>query len=91
MVAQALDSAAAYTIVKYITKIARNTGVICIMTIHQPSAAVFAALDDLYLLDLGRLSFAGTMLAANKYFHSIGFRRNPDENPAGMPLVGNRL
>eukprot|EP00045_Choanoeca_perplexa_P016596 m.225179 g.225179 ORF g.225179 m.225179 type:complete len:1297 (+) comp17304_c0_seq1:154-4044(+) len=81
-----LDSAAAYTIVKYITKIARNTGVVCIMTIHQPSAAVFAALDDLYLLDLGRLSFAGTMHAANKYFHSIGFRRDPDENPADFYL-----
>eukprot|EP00730_Choanoeca_flexa_P007398 TRINITY_DN12326_c3_g2_i1.p1 TRINITY_DN12326_c3_g2~~TRINITY_DN12326_c3_g2_i1.p1 ORF type:complete len:1308 (+),score=386.87 TRINITY_DN12326_c3_g2_i1:37-3924(+) len=81
-----LDSAAAYTIVKYITKIARNTGVVTIMTIHQPSAAVFAALDDLYLLDRGQLTFAGSMETAKEYFQAVGFRRDPDENPADFYL-----
>ncbi|EDQ89335.1 uncharacterized protein MONBRDRAFT_32401 [Monosiga brevicollis MX1] len=81
-----LDSAAAYTIVKYISRIARRTGVTCIMTIHQPSSAVFASLDDLYLLQEGRLAFAGTMTDAARHFKGIGFERDPDENPADFYL-----
>ena len=35
-----LDSTAAFSIVSYISKIAKSTNVAVIMTIHQPSALV---------------------------------------------------
>lgn len=85
-----LDSAAAFGIVNYIVKIARDTGVVCIMTIHQPSSAVFASLDDLYLMESGRLAFAGSQVDAIEYFDSIGFKKHPDENPAGMLIRSAR-
>lgn len=56
------------------------------MTIHQPSGGVFARLDDLYLLEQGRLAFAGSLGEADAYFHSIGFEKEPDENPADFYL-----
>lgn len=58
----------------------------CIITLHQPSAAVFAHLDDLYLLESGRLAFGGTVLQAEQYFTNLGFRRPPLENPADFYL-----
>jgi ATP-binding cassette, subfamily G (WHITE), member 2, SNQ2 len=42
-----LDSAAAHTVVEYITKVAQKTGVIVVMTIHQPSGQVFNMLQVL--------------------------------------------
>jgi len=81
-----LDSSAAYTIVRYIGKATRATGVVCIMTIHQPSAAVFRRLDDLYLLDQGRLAFAGSLTEAEAHFSDVGFTREKNENPADFYL-----
>lgn len=56
------------------------------MTIHQPSGGVFARLDDLYLLEQGRLAFAGSLPAADTYFRDIGFVRPAAENPADFYL-----
>jgi ABC-type branched-subunit amino acid transport system ATPase component len=42
-----LDSAAAHTVVEYITQVAQKTGVIVVMTIHQPSGQVFNMLQVL--------------------------------------------
>ena len=36
-----LDSAAAHTVVEHITRVAQKTGVMVVMTIHQPSGQVF--------------------------------------------------
>jgi hypothetical protein len=56
------------------------------MTIHQPSGGVFARLDDLYLLEQGRLAFAGSLAEADAYFRSIHFEKEPEENPADFYL-----
>ncbi len=81
-----LDSSAAYNIVQYIGKASRALGVVCIMTIHQPAAGVFAKLDDLYLLEQGRLVFSGSMGDAEAFFRGLGFSKPPKENPADFYL-----
>jgi len=81
-----LDSSAAYTIVQYISRASRALGVVCVMTIHQPSTSVFAKLDDLYLLEQGRLVFSGNLLDADAYFRELGFSKPRGENPADFYL-----
>jgi ABC-type multidrug transport system ATPase subunit len=81
-----LDSAAAYQIVHYITKVVRKTDVVAIMTLHQPSTEIFRLLDDIYLLEGGRLAFAGTQLATATHFASLGFTPPADTNPADFYL-----
>ncbi|KAG5179068.1 P-loop containing nucleoside triphosphate hydrolase protein [Tribonema minus] len=81
-----LDSAAAYSVVKYITKVTRETGVICIMTIHQPSGQVFSMLQDLMLLEKGRLAYFGSQENAARHFNSLGAYCNTHCNPANVYL-----
>jgi len=81
-----LDSTAAYSIVNYLVKMARRTNVAVIMTIHQPSALVFDLLDDLFLLERGRVVYGGSIPAAAEHFASLG-HTNPDKiNPADYYL-----
>jgi ABC-type multidrug transport system ATPase subunit len=47
-----LDSTAAFSIVQYLSIVAKEMNVAVIMTIHQPSALVFDLLDSLYLLEV---------------------------------------
>jgi ABC-type multidrug transport system ATPase subunit len=79
-----LDSTAALNIVDYIITVARKMQVICIMTIHQPAASVFDALDDLYLLENGRLAFFGGLDMAGAFFASLGMVCGENCNRAGM-------
>jgi hypothetical protein len=81
-----LDSTAAYSIVQYLVKVAKQTDVAVIMTIHQPSASVFAMLDDLLLLETGRTVYAGTIADAKDYFTSLGFDNPEHINPADYYL-----
>lgn len=67
-----LDSTAAYFLVNFLVSLARNTNVAVIMTIHQPAAIVFDMLQDLYLLESGRLAFFGPISAAEPYFNDYG-------------------
>ncbi|CAE7391918.1 ABCG23, partial [Symbiodinium microadriaticum] len=81
-----LDSTAAYSIVRYLSTVAKATKVAVIMTIHQPSALVFDMLDDLLLLEKGKLVYGGSIEDAAEYFTSIGYS-NPDRiNPADYYL-----
>jgi len=87
-----LDSTAAYSIVSYLVKLARKINIAIIMTIHQPSAMVFDMLDDLFLLERGRIVYGGSIQNAKLYFDSLGFS-NPDSiNPADyyLELVQNK-
>lgn len=81
-----LDSTAAYSIVKYLATVAKTTNVAVIMTIHQPSALVFDMLDDLFLLETGRLVYGGSIADAQDYFSSIGFANPKQINPADYYL-----
>jgi ABC-type multidrug transport system ATPase subunit len=77
-----LDSTAAHFVVEHIKAVA-ETGVTVIMTIHQPSAEVFAMLDDIILLDPGgNLAFAGPIPRAIGYFDQAGYPTSADVNPA---------
>eukprot|EP01031_Cornospumella_fuschlensis_P027142 gene27142-32787_t len=67
-----LDSTAAFSIVRYLSSVSRATQVAVIMTIHQPSALVFRMVDDLLLLENGKIAFGGTVSTAKSYFASIG-------------------
>lgn len=73
-----LDSTAAYSIVQYLAKVAKSMNIAVIMTIHQPSALVFEMIDDLFLLEMGRLVYGGSVIDAHEYFSSIGLT-NPDK------------
>jgi ABC-type multidrug transport system ATPase subunit len=77
-----LDSSAAFSMVDYIVQVAQKTGVVVIMTIHQPSAMVFSMLQDLLLLEKGRMAFCGSSKHAMEYFESLGFPCPPNANPA---------
>lgn len=52
------------------------------MTIHQPAAIVFDMLQDLYLLETGRLAYFGPITAAVSYFGALGFPCATGVNPA---------
>jgi ABC-type multidrug transport system ATPase subunit len=81
-----LDSTAAFYIVKYLVCLAKTTNVAVIMTIHQPAAIVFDMLQDLYLLETGRLAYFGPISAAKGYFASLGMICPAGINPADFYL-----
>lgn len=81
-----LDSSAAYSIVKYLSELAAATNVVVIMTIHQPAQMVFDMLQDLYLLESGRLAYFGPLDTARPFFASLGYECPTDVNPADFYL-----
>jgi ATP-binding cassette, subfamily G (WHITE), eye pigment precursor transporter len=72
--------------VKYLVDLAKSTNVPVIMTIHQPAAMVFDMLQDLYLLEGGRIAYFGPILSARPYFTSIGYDCPSGVNPADFYL-----
>lgn len=56
------------------------------MTIHQPSAIVFDMLDDLLLMESGKVVFNGKIKEAPQYFATIGYLNSDDINPADYYL-----
>lgn len=81
-----LDSSAAFSMVDYVVQVAQKSGVIVIMTIHQPSAMVFGMLQDLLLLERGRMAFCGSSTGALLYFEELGFSCPKTINPADYYL-----
>jgi hypothetical protein len=81
-----LDSTASFSIVSYLSVIAKTTNVAVILTIHQPSALAFSLLDDLYLLEMGSLVYSGPISTAPVYFKSIGHGNEENDNPADYYL-----
>ena len=68
-----LDSTAAFSIVKHLIELAESVNVVVIMTIHQPAEMVFDMLQDLYLLESGRLAYAGPRSSTERHFNSLGY------------------
>jgi ABC-type multidrug transport system ATPase subunit len=81
-----LDSTAAFSIVQYLSVVAKTTNVAVIMTLHQPSGLVFEMLDDLFLLGNGKVVYAGPIRVADQYFASIGYENPTSINPADYYL-----
>lgn len=68
-----LDSEAALQVVTYLRRVARCTGVVCLVTLHQPSAEIFHMIDDLLLLTRGKTAYFGLASHAAEYMASVGF------------------
>lgn len=81
-----LDSTAALSLARLTVELARSTNVAIIMTIHQPAAIVFYMLQDLMLLEGGRLAYYGPLHDARPYFSSLGYACPADANPADYYL-----
>eukprot|EP00903_Cladosiphon_okamuranus_P008855 g8479.t1 len=81
-----LDSASAYSVVKYISNLAKQTKVVCIMTIHQPASEVFDMIEDLMLMEAGRLTYFGTTKNARCFFDSLAGQCPSGVNPADYYL-----
>ena len=81
-----LDSETSLVMMEYLLKVVRFSGICCIVTIHQPSAQLFAQLDDLLLLTHGKTAYFGPIHRAAEYFHSRGFSVPATTNPADYYL-----
>ena len=81
-----LDSESAFVVCQYLLRVTRSTGVVCVLTIHQPSAAIFALCDDLLLLTKGRMAYLGRAADAQGYFASHGYPLPAETNPADFFL-----
>ena len=68
MRASGLDSQSAFHIMRHVVQIAHITGLVVVVSIHQPSNAVFNLFDDLLLLNEGRTVYMGPVRMVRKYF-----------------------
>eukprot|EP00035_Acanthoeca_spectabilis_P004186 m.100041 g.100041 ORF g.100041 m.100041 type:complete len:1366 (-) comp12475_c0_seq12:70-4167(-) len=81
-----LDSTAASVVMEYLSGIAK-TGVVTLLTVHQPSKSVFDLVDDVILLGAdGSLAFSGPTSDAMSFFSAEPFNIvfPADENPADI-------
>ncbi|KAJ3008601.1 hypothetical protein HKX48_008438 [Thoreauomyces humboldtii] len=67
-----LDSHNATVLVQYIHRVVKETQVICLMTIHQPSSKVMATFDSIMLLTAGKTAYLGPASQTEDYFNSLG-------------------
>eukprot|EP01042_Synura_sphagnicola_P009661 gene9661-12395_t len=67
-----LDSHTAQTIVNQLLLLAKSNQIAVLMTIHQPSTALFNALEDLMLLEGGRMAYYGPLHDAKRFFGALG-------------------
>jgi len=68
-----LDSSRAVDVMKSLRHMARNHGTTVMLTIHQPSSALYECFDKLMLMAPGgRLAYFGEVAAATAHFTRIG-------------------
>ena len=77
-----LDSVDSYSMVKCLIDLAETLNIAVVMSLHQPAEMVFDLLQDLYLLDGGRVVYNGPLSCCEKYFQGLGFARPPHTSPA---------
>ena len=68
-----LDSVSSLKVCELLRQIADERNVAALCTIHQPSHKVFENFDQLMVLSMGRLAYAGGREEAEKYFASNGY------------------
>ena len=81
-----LDSAAAAAITKLLKVSARRTNACIVCTVHQPSAAMVAGFDKVFILAEGRTAFVGPTPTLTSHLATIGFDAPSDCNPAEFVL-----
>ena len=69
-----LDSSAAYSVVQHLADLAGCLKIAVIMTIHKPAEMVFDMLQDLYILEAGRLAYSGPLTCCENYFKALGYK-----------------
>ncbi|KAJ5564363.1 hypothetical protein N7513_000605 [Penicillium frequentans] len=77
-----LDSTASYEVISYVKELARESNIIIIASIHQPSTTTFQLFDKLLLLSGGRTCFFGPVSNIGDYFRDIGHPIPGNTNPA---------
>lgn len=78
-----LDSENAESVLAYIKSMAKQMNCTVIMTIHQPSSAMYAMFDKLLLLVDGRVAYYGSAGAeAIEFFEKANMPCPPNFNPA---------
>ncbi|KAJ5655969.1 hypothetical protein N7507_007919 [Penicillium longicatenatum] len=81
-----LDSTASYEVISYVKQLARESNIIIIASIHQPSTTTFQLFDKLLLLSAGQTCFFGPVANVGEYFRDIGHPIPANTNPAEFLL-----
>jgi len=81
-----LDSAAAAAITKLLGDMAARTSAAIVCTIHQPSAAVLAGFQKVFVLSEGRTAYFGPTAQLTPHMEKLGFKLPQSCNPAEFVL-----
>ncbi|KAJ3330847.1 hypothetical protein HDU76_004693 [Blyttiomyces sp. JEL0837] len=81
-----LDAATSLALLKLIKNMARERGMIVLMTIHQPRVEVLDLLDSLIILSRGKTMWFGPTSDALTHFSRLGFNLPPKTNPTDFFL-----
>ena len=81
-----LDAHTAFEVCFILRRLA-DAGKTIVCTIHQPSAKLFEAFDNLILLSAGRLVYAGDRSRCKSYFERYGYACKSGWNPADYYLT----
>ncbi|KAK0622985.1 P-loop containing nucleoside triphosphate hydrolase protein [Immersiella caudata] len=81
-----LDSAASFEVVNYLKGVAKRNHLIVVVSIHQPSTAVFNLFDKLLLLSAGKTHYFGRVSDVGRHYESIGRELPLHVNPAEFLL-----
>ncbi|CAN0131811.1 unnamed protein product, partial [Ectocarpus fasciculatus] len=81
-----LDAASASEIMALLKRLASETGVIIITSVHQPSSRVFNSFDQVILLTMGQTAYFGPAVDGLDHFASLGHEPKGLVNPADYLL-----
>ncbi len=82
-----LDAASAAKMMHLLREVARQANIAVVVTIHQPSAAIFECLDDLLVLASGRTAYFGAAADLRGHLGAIGRPlASASANPAELLL-----
>ncbi|CAM9919784.1 unnamed protein product, partial [Ectocarpus fasciculatus] len=81
-----LDAASASEIMALLKRLASETGVIIITSVHQPSSRVFNSFDQVILLTMGQTAYFGPAVDSLDHFASLGHEPKGLVNPADYLL-----
>eukprot|EP00903_Cladosiphon_okamuranus_P021625 g19883.t2 len=81
-----LDAASASEIMALLRRLASETGVIIITSVHQPSSRVFNSFDQVILLTMGQTAYFGPARDSLDHFASLGHEPQGLVNPADYLL-----
>ncbi|CAN0170684.1 unnamed protein product, partial [Ectocarpus sp. 12 AP-2014] len=81
-----LDAASASEIMDLLRRLASDTGMIIISSVHQPSSRVFNSFDQVILLTMGQTAYFGPAVDSLDHFARLGHEPKGLVNPADYLL-----